>query len=139
MSREELFEALSHPIRINILKKLSQNPMSFSELKRTLNIESSGKLDFHLKKLEGLVILNEEGKYILTKDGYAALQAIDTALSYGWQKRAFYLNIIACLLINTFFALTNIVLWFYIVLPLTIVWLAFYTYWTVRKRHAIEW
>lgn len=48
--------------------------MSFSELKRKLGIKSSGMLDFHLKELRGLIILNSEGKYTLTKEGYAALQ-----------------------------------------------------------------
>ena len=55
MDEGDKFEAISNPLRIKILKLLSKKSMSFSELKRYLGIRSSGKLDFHLKKLEGLV------------------------------------------------------------------------------------
>ncbi len=34
----ELFEAISHPSRINILKLLEKKPYSFSELKQALRI-----------------------------------------------------------------------------------------------------
>ena len=54
MGSGKVFEAVSHPIRIKILKMLAEKPMSFSELKRELGIRSSGKLDFHLKKLGDL-------------------------------------------------------------------------------------
>ncbi|RLE69087.1 MAG: ArsR family transcriptional regulator, partial [Thermoprotei archaeon] len=65
--KDEEFEAISHSLRIKILEILSKKAMGFSELKRELGIESSGKLDFHLKKLKGLVTL-ENGKYVLTRD-----------------------------------------------------------------------
>ncbi len=38
----ELFEAISHPERIKILKILEKKPASFASLKRQLGIESSG-------------------------------------------------------------------------------------------------
>ena len=56
---DEVFEAISHPLRIKILKLLANKPRSFSELKRELGIESSGKLDFHLKKLRNLITMDE--------------------------------------------------------------------------------
>jgi len=141
MGCEKMFEAISHPLRVEILKKLAEKPMGFAELRRELGIKSSGKLDFHLKKLEGLIIVNKEGKYCLTKDGYAALQAIDAVARYGWQKRAYYLNVAICIFINAYCALTQPwnQLWLKIVLPITIAWLAFYTCWTVKKRRALRW
>ncbi|RLE64222.1 MAG: hypothetical protein DRJ38_05890 [Thermoprotei archaeon] len=141
MGCEKMFEAISHPLRVEILKRLAEKPMGFAELKRELGIKSSGKLDFHLKKLEGLITVNEEGKYCLTRDGYAALQAVDAVAKYGWQKRAYYLNVAVCFFINAYCALTQPwnQLWFKIVLPITIAWLVFYTYWTVKKRRALRW
>lgn len=134
-----MFEAVSHPLRVKILKKLVEKPMGFSELKRELGIESSGRLDFHLKKLEGLIAVNREGKYYVTSDGYAALQAVDAARKYGWQKRAYILNLTVCIAANVYAALSNLYLWLWTVLPLTAAWLLFYTYWTVKKRRALGW
>jgi len=134
MISKEVFEAISHPIRIQILKKLAEKPRSFSELKRELGIKSSGKLDFHLKKLKELIALDEEGRYCLTKTGYAALQAIDVVQKYGWQKRAYILNLAVYALINIFAVLKIPSPWLWIVFFLSTAWLAFYTYWNIKKR-----
>jgi len=68
MKSDETFEAIAHPLRIKILELLTERPMGFSELKRALGIKSSGKLDFHLKKLGNLIKLDSDGKYTLTKE-----------------------------------------------------------------------
>ncbi|MCD6356962.1 MAG: winged helix-turn-helix transcriptional regulator [Thermoproteales archaeon] len=139
MGCEEVFEAISHPLRVEILKKLAERPMRFSELKRELGVGSSGRLDYHLKKLEGLIAVDGEGRYCLTRDGYAALQAIEAIGRYGWQKRAYVLNLIAYVVANAYGALSNLGLWLWTVLPLSTAWLAFYTYWMARKRRALRW
>ena len=108
--------------------------MGFSELKARLSLESSGKLDFHLKKLKGFVKKGEDGKYALTREGYAALEAVKSIERYGWQRRAYYVNFLIFLFVNCFSALTGFRYWLIIVLPLTAVWMAFYTYWAVKKR-----
>ena len=72
----EFFEAISHPTRIKILKLLEGSPMSFSQLKKRLGIESSGNLDHHIKKLEKLVRTNGKGLYALSDDGKEALRAV---------------------------------------------------------------
>jgi len=77
-SRTELFEALGHPARIKILQSLNDAPMGFSDLKRKVGIESSGHLQFHLGKLEGLVKNTPEGNYVLTDDGKEALRLLET-------------------------------------------------------------
>lgn len=41
MSSDELFEAVSHPIRIDIVKILAEKPLGFADLKRELKISSS--------------------------------------------------------------------------------------------------
>jgi len=69
MVTDNLFEALSHPMRIEIVKVLAEKPLRFADLKRYLKIGSSGLLDFHLKKLKDLITTNDEGNYALTERG----------------------------------------------------------------------
>jgi DNA-binding transcriptional ArsR family regulator len=94
-SRAELFEALGHPVRIRILHTLAVEPMGFSELKRSLGIESSGHLQFHLGRLDGLVRLLPDGRYTLTDDGREALLVVGKPETMGqaspesgqWERR----------------------------------------------------
>ncbi len=72
----EVFEAISHPVRIKILKILEKQPSSFASLKRQLNIDSSGNLDHHLKKLGPLITTNGNGLYALSDAGKEALVSI---------------------------------------------------------------
>jgi len=72
----ELFEKVSHPTRVRILKLLEASPMNFSQLKNRLGIESSGNLDHHLKKLEDLVYLDSDGLYKISDDGKEAIRAV---------------------------------------------------------------
>ena len=139
MGREELFEAISHPLRVEMLRRLAGRPMGFSELKRELGIDSSGKLDFHLRKLEGLVSVNEEGKYCLTGEGYAALQAVESIRRHGWERRALALNLAAYAVVNAYSALAHFDIWLWTVLPVSTAWIALYTYWAVRRRGVLRW
>jgi len=142
MRSNETFEAIAHPLRIKILKLLAEKSMGFSELKRKLGIKSSGKLDFHLKKLGDLITLDSEGKYTLTSKGYAALQAITTVKKYGWQRRAYIISIIAYVLVVAF-TLSRI-LWvgakpvYLVVLMLATSWFAFYSYWSIVRRKVFK-
>ncbi len=70
--RAEMFDALSHPTRIRILRLVYSKPRSFAELKHELGLESSGHLQHHLSKLVGLV--EDNGHYVLTSLGIAALK-----------------------------------------------------------------
>jgi DNA-binding transcriptional ArsR family regulator len=74
VDRAEIFEALGHPTRIKILELLSSSSQGFSELKKALGIESSGLLQFHLSKLQGLVKAGSDGNYALTDEGKEALR-----------------------------------------------------------------
>lgn len=73
----ELFEAISHPTRIKILRILNVNARGFAELKRKLGISSSGNLSHHLTKLVNLIEVNADGKYTTSDQGREALLAID--------------------------------------------------------------
>ena len=133
MSSNDIFEAISHPLRVEILKLLAKKPMRFADIKRELEIESSGLLDFHLKKLDNLISVDNEGFYVLSEKGFAALQAIDTISKYGWQKRACYLNIALAIIINLFTLILDIK-WLPLTISVSIIWIAFYSYWTFVKR-----
>jgi DNA-binding HxlR family transcriptional regulator/cell division protein FtsB len=76
--RAELFEALGHPMRISILESLESRPLGFAEIKRSVGIESSGHLQFHLRKLDGLIEDAANGAYALTNDGRDALRVFRT-------------------------------------------------------------
>ena len=137
MGSDDLFDAISHPLRIEIHKELSKKPRRFAEIKRKLKIESSGLLDFHLKKLDDLITINKDGLYALTEKGFAALQAVEAANKYGWQKRSFYLNLAAFIMMNAYCLLagySHSIYYWMIVLPLTTAWIVFYSFWTFVKR-----
>ena len=143
MSSDEMFEAVSHPIRIDIVQILAEKPLGFADLKRELKISSSGLLDFHLKKLDELVTINKEGRYSLTEKGFAALTTIEGAAGYyrlrSAQKRSYFLGLAVAILVNigtlwVAFQTENYVLWYAIVLPFTLAWIVFYSYWTLVKR-----
>lgn len=74
----ELFEKISHPTRVKILRFLEGTPLNFSQLKSKLGIESSGNLDHHIKKLEGLISIDSSGLYKLSDEGKEALKAINS-------------------------------------------------------------
>jgi DNA-binding HxlR family transcriptional regulator len=143
MSSDEMFEAVSHPIRIDIVKVLAEKPLGFADLKRELKISSSGLLDFHLKKLDELITMNKEGRYSLTEKGFAALTTIEGAAGYyrlrSAQKRSFFLALAVIVLVNigtlwVAFQIENYMIWYAIVLPITLAWIIFYSYWTLVKR-----
>jgi len=138
-----MFEAVSHPIRIDIVQILAEKPLGFADLKRELRISSSGLLDFHLKKLDDLVTINKEGRYSLTEKGFAALTTVEGAAGYyrvrSAQKRSFFLALAVSVLVNigtlwVAFQTENYLIWYAIVLPFSLAWIIFYSYWTLVKR-----
>lgn len=71
-----MFEAISHQLRVEIIKLLAKGPRRFADIERELKIESSGLLYFHLKKLNGLISINNEGLYVLNEKGYTASNVV---------------------------------------------------------------
>jgi len=105
----ELFEAISHPTRIQILKTLEETPKGFSELKHGLGISSSGNLTHHLSKLSTLVDTNAQGKYALTDQGWEALHVISItrAANGGWMSTTY--AIISALVFYAIYVTVSIV------------------------------
>jgi len=83
VTKAELFEAISHPVRIKILEALDERPMGFAELGRAVGIESGGHLSFHLTKLRNLIKTNRQGDYDLTGEGKEALWTIHALQKSG--------------------------------------------------------
>ncbi|MHA1958711.1 MAG: ArsR/SmtB family transcription factor [Candidatus Thorarchaeota archaeon] len=135
MTSDEVFEAISHPMRIEMLRLLAKKPIRFADLKRKLGIKSSGQLDFHLKKMAGIVVTDNDGNYILNDRGFAALMAVDIVSRHGWQKRAYVIGLVTYLLMNAYFLVLAIPLvWWLVVFVLSTAWMLFYSYWTFVKR-----
>jgi DNA-binding transcriptional ArsR family regulator len=67
-----IFASLKHPIRRKILRILSNDPESFSDLQKQFKIESS-HLTYHLEGLGNLLYKTEDGKYALSSLGEAAV------------------------------------------------------------------
>jgi DNA-binding transcriptional ArsR family regulator len=86
-AKAELFDALGHPTRIKILHALEDGPLGFSELRRRVGLGSSGHLQFHLSRLDGLVQASADGNYALTDDGREALRLVGTVLSEQVTRR----------------------------------------------------
>jgi DNA-binding HxlR family transcriptional regulator len=86
--RAEVFDALGHPTRILILKVLSEGSLGFADLKKKTGIDSSGHLQHHLTKLNGLIKTDEYGKYCLSDEGKDALLTVQTVESASSKKEA---------------------------------------------------
>ena len=70
-----MFSSLRHPIRRKILRMLSEKARSFSEMLEASGVSSS-HLTYHLENLGQLVSKTDNGKYILSKLGEAAVAAM---------------------------------------------------------------
>ena len=80
----EIFEAISHPTRIRILRILNAGASGFSELKRKLGITSSGNLSHHLNKLVTLIKTDKQGQYMISDHGREALLAVELTKDNNW-------------------------------------------------------
>lgn len=73
-----VFQALSHQIRRTILKIISSRAsgVPYTELIVELAL-STGKLNYHLEQLAGLITKNDKGYYVLTPFGEKALNQLN--------------------------------------------------------------
>jgi len=91
--RYRVFEALSHPTRVRMLKLVEEKGLAFSALKNELGLESSGQLQHHLGKLTGFITIDQAtGWYRLTDKGRLAL-----AIYTSSEKSGVPLEAVCCL------------------------------------------
>ncbi|WP_049926200.1 DUF7347 domain-containing protein [Halopiger goleimassiliensis] len=64
------FDLLSSPIRLEILLALAEadDSLRYTDLREAISIEDNGKLNYHLRRLDGLVT-DADGAYDLTDRG----------------------------------------------------------------------
>ena len=76
---EVILQALGHEVRRNILRIIerSEKGASYTDLMEELHL-STGKLNYHLKELDGFVEKNKERAYVLTPLGRKALDLLST-------------------------------------------------------------
>jgi DNA-binding transcriptional ArsR family regulator len=71
-----IFKSLRHPIRRRILRLLAEGQLAFSEILKSLSIDS-GHLSYHLDELGVLIIKTTEGEYSLSSIGSAAIKLMN--------------------------------------------------------------
>ncbi len=76
----DIINALNHEIRRDTLVLLEKSPMSYSQLLEKFGI-ATGKLNYHLKLMDGLIAKDENGHYILTGLGQKALAIMKELVS----------------------------------------------------------
>jgi len=97
---DEIFKLLTHQTRRNIIKALGERDLTFSQIKRNLNIDSP-TLSYHLKSMNPFVI-QKKSKYSFSEIGRAALFLLtktDQSIKMSRYKRYFlyvYLVSYAC-------------------------------------------
>jgi hypothetical protein len=87
---EEVFKALDHPIRRNVLRYIGEaKEPTFTEILNTVKIPDSPTLSYHLKTLSPFVI-QQRGRYTLSPVGKAAYSLLLKTTMYN--KQALYMK-----------------------------------------------
>ncbi len=73
-----MFGSLRHPARRKILRMLSENPMTFSQMLEELGIPGS-HLTYHLENLGEFIVKTEDGKYKLSSVGESSVSIMKGA------------------------------------------------------------
>lgn len=100
-----MFSALNHPIRRRIIEMLARNSVTYTYMLEELDIDT-GKLNFHLKKLEDLIEKDEKGLYNLTDKGlraFSILQQVPEKIEEASAARraaTYFLDFFAVILVS---------------------------------------
>lgn len=75
------FDLLASPVRLEILLAVADRdrPLRYTDLRAATSIEDNGKLNYHLRRLEGLVANQDDGDergYVLTVRGRRLLERV---------------------------------------------------------------
>jgi predicted transcriptional regulator len=123
-----VFQALAHPVRRTILKIVASSVkgISYTELITELGL-STGKLNYHLEQLQGLIEKNNERLYGLTPFGKKALSQLNLIkeemtpddeeyirIAESAQKSSLQPTIKSFLLVGIVFSSVIIFIWSYI-------------------------
>ncbi|MFW9850388.1 MAG: winged helix-turn-helix domain-containing protein [Candidatus Thorarchaeota archaeon] len=97
MSREieaAIFEALAHPARRDVLRLVSygEDGASYTEILSELRL-STGRLNYHLKQLDGFIVKDERLRYNLTPLGKRAMDLVGSIEKEDENKLKEYVKI----------------------------------------------
>jgi hypothetical protein len=67
-----IYSALKHPIRRRILRMLNDNQLTYTQMLKTLDVDT-GHLNYYLESLGELLVKTTDGKYRLSEFGKAAV------------------------------------------------------------------
>jgi DNA-binding transcriptional ArsR family regulator len=87
---DEIFKILTHQTRRNIIKVLGERDLTFSQIKRSLDIDSPA-LSYHLKSMKPFVV-QKKSKYSFSEIGRAAsflLTKTDQSIKISRYRRNF--------------------------------------------------
>jgi predicted transcriptional regulator len=89
-----IFQALSHPMRRTIIAILEGNKkgLLYTELITELGLPT-GKTNYHIEQLQGLILKNEENRYVLTSLGVKALGQLEMLKSDVTAEDAKFLSL----------------------------------------------
>jgi DNA-binding transcriptional ArsR family regulator len=74
-----LHKILSDTTRRSILELIKEkDAISYTEIMAILRVTNTGRLNYHLKALTGLISKNDQGKYHLTERGQLAINLLQT-------------------------------------------------------------
>jgi predicted transcriptional regulator len=123
---EVIIQGLSHQERRNILKiiSLAEGGASYSAILGELGL-NTGRMNYHLRQLEGLVVRNGDRRYHLTPLGKKALSVLHSMtedLENGYEE---YLNSAKTTRNSGIATLVN--RWFYLIIVFTISAMLFLT------------
>lgn len=72
-----IYKSLGHPIRVKILVLIHEyDGCTYGELSELLKIKSSGKLSFHLDKMNNLLQKDQQRRYVLNEQGRKAIKGL---------------------------------------------------------------
>ena len=91
-----IFQALAHPMRRTIISILNGNTkgLLYTELITELGLPT-GKMNYHIQQLEGLIEKNPDQRYVLTSLGKKALNQLRQLQSEVTDEDEKYLSIVA--------------------------------------------
>jgi predicted transcriptional regulator len=132
-----IIQGLGNQERRNILKiiSLADGGASYSEILGELGL-NTGRMNYHLRQLEGLVVRNEDRRYHLTPIGKKALSVLHSMtenLENGYEE---YLNRARVTRSSGIVILVN--RWFYVILVFSIsamIFLTSFVHMTVTAGH----
>lgn len=78
LSPDEAFELMAHETRFRILRALDEvdDPLAFSEVRKRVGVEDPGQFNYHLGKLVGRFVREDDEGYRLTAAGRRVVGAV---------------------------------------------------------------